>query len=208
MTAGRLLALLACTVALGACSNGGGTATAEPSTTTVASRDVDDAGRERNEDTARSAALAYAKASQEWLYLDDSAVEAAVREVATDAAAPRLSADVLGEVRTARESLTAAAGPIWWIVRPLATKVVSHGPSEAVVEIWVVTVLSAADVAMPQSDWRTITLELEWQRGAWRVDAVTDVAGPTPMLGPRDRPWAPEELDEALAGFVRLEVDR
>ena len=70
--------------------------------------------------------------------------------------------------------------------------------------LWVVTILSAADVAMPQSEWRTVTLELRWERGDWRVDGITDVAGPTPMVGPRDRPWAPEPFADALAGFVRV----
>jgi hypothetical protein len=150
------------------------------------------------------AAMAYASAPQRWMYLDDAGVASAVDAIATTAAAPRLTTDVLDEVRVAREGLTAAAGPVWWLVRPLATNVVTQRDGYARVSVWVVTILSAADVAMPQSEWRTVTLELRWERGDWRVDGITDVAGPTPMVGPRDRPWAPEPFADALTGFVRV----
>jgi hypothetical protein len=145
--------------------------------------------------------------SQRWLYLDDAAVERSVRAIATPTAADRLVDEVRSEVAAAREGLSSAAGPIWWIVRPLATNVEAHRADYARVAVWVVSVLSAADVAMPQSEWRTVTLELRWMDDAWLVDGIVDVAGPTPMLGPRDRPWAPEELDDALAGFVRIGED-
>lgn len=157
-------------------------------------------------DGARAAAIAYATASQRWMYLDDVGVEAAVSGIATSAAAPRLAAEVVDEVRVAREGLVSSPGRVWWIVRPLATRVETHRAGSARVAVWVVSVLSAPDVAMPQSDWRTVTLELEWERGDWRVDGIQDSAGPTPMLGPRDRPWAPEQLDESLDGFERIGV--
>ena len=161
----------------------------------------------RSEDGARDAAIEVVAASQRWLYLDDADVERSVRAIATSASADRLAAEVRGEVAAAREGLASAAGPIWWIVRPLATNVEAHRSDYARVAVWVVSVLSAADVAMPQSEWRTLTLELRWVDDEWRVDGITDVAGPTPMVGPRDRPWAPEELDDALAGFVRTGED-
>ena len=160
-----------------------------------------------SENSARIAATEVVASSQRWLYLDDAAVERSVRAIATPTAADRLAAEVRGEVAAAREGLASAAGPIWWIVRPLATNVEAHRADYARIAVWVVSVLSAADVAMPQSEWRTVTLELRWVDDAWLVDGIIDVAGPTPMLGPRDRPWAPEELDDALAGFVRIGED-
>lgn len=163
-------------------------------------------GFARNEAGARAAALTYATASQRWMYFDDGGVERAVRAIASSASTARLAAEVGDEVRAAREGLTGAAGRVWWIVRPLATRVESHGRDAARVSVWVVSLLSAADVAMPQSDWRTVTIELVWENGDWRVDGIRDSAGPTPMLGPRDRPWPPEQLDASLDGFARLDV--
>lgn len=164
------------------------------------------AGFAHDEAGARAAAMAHASASQRWLYLDDAGVEAAVAAIATPTAAPGLVREVLAEVRTARESLSTAAGRVWWVVRPLAVRVESYTPDRARIAVWSVTVLSAADVALPQSDWLTVTVELVWLDGDWRVDAVTDTAGPTPMVGPRDQPWQPEPFDDALAGFARVEV--
>lgn len=163
------------------------------------------AGFDRSDEGARAAAIAFATASQRWMYFDDAAVSVAVGSMATVAAAPRLVAEVGDEVRVAREGLTGSTGPVWWIVRPLASRLVSSRSDRARVAVWVVSVLSASDAAMPQSDWRTVTLELAWERGDWRVDGIQDSAGPTPMLGPRDRPWAPEQLDEALEGFERVD---
>lgn len=164
------------------------------------------AGFARTEEGARTAAMTYAAAPQLWLFFTDEEIEEAVTAIATPAAAPSLVREVTGEVGVAREALTASAGPIWWIVRPLATRVESFKPDRARVSVWTVTVLSAADVALPQSEWVTVTVELVWSDDDWLVEAITDFAGPTPMLGPRDQPWQPEALDDALAGFERVEV--
>ncbi|MGH9031756.1 MAG: hypothetical protein ACRDZV_06460 [Acidimicrobiia bacterium] len=164
------------------------------------------AGFSHDEMGAQAAAMTYAAASQRWLYLDDAAVEAAVVAISTPTAAPRLAREVLDEVRVARESLSQTPGRVWWIVRPLAVDVEAFTPERARVAVWTVTVLSASDVALPQSDWTTVTLDLAWHEGDWRVDRTADAPGPTPMLGPRDQPWQPEPFDDALAGFERVEV--
>jgi hypothetical protein len=162
-------------------------------------------GFSRDEAGARAAAMTYAAASQRWLYLDDGAVNAAVAAIATPSAAPALARDVLDDVRMARESLATSAGRVWWFVRPLAVNVETYTPARARVAVWTVTVLSASDVALPQSDWTTVTIDLAWD-GDWRVDAITDEPGPTPMLGPRDQPWQPEPFDDALDGFERVDI--
>ena len=164
------------------------------------------AGFSDDEAGARAAAMTYASASQRWLYLDDAGVEAAVSAISTPVAGPRLTREVLEEVRVARESLWRTPGRVWWIVRPLAVEVETFTPERARVAVWTVTVLSASDVALPQSDWTTVTVDLAWHDGDWRVDDIADAPGPTPMLGPRDQPWQPEPFDDALAGFERVEV--
>lgn len=151
------------------------------------------------------AAVAYATAPQSWLYFTDDEIRAAIDQIATPAAVPRLADDIVAEVAIAREQLGASSGRVWWLVRPLAWEVEFHDDNEARVSVWVVTVLSAAEVAAPQSEWMTVTLDLAWVDGDWRVDAVRDAPGPTPIIGPNDRPWDAEPFDETLSGFTRMD---
>lgn len=148
-------------------------------------------------------AIEYATASQAWLYLTDEQIDAAIQEIAVSEVADRLSEETIAEVGVAREALTHSAGPIWWFVRPLAVKA-EVGESRADVSVWVVTVLSAADVAVPQADWVTLDLDLVRVGDDWLLESIVDTVGPTPMSGVRDEPWQPEPFDDALAGFERI----
>jgi hypothetical protein len=159
---------------------------------------------DRTEGGAVAAALELAAAPQTWLYLGDAALEAAVRRVATSEASDRLVDEVVGEVGVVRDALARSPGRVWWVVRPLATRVDSYTSDRAQVSVWTVTILSAADVAMPQSDWFITLLDLRWETGAWRLAATSESAGPTPQLGGRDEVWEPEPFDETLAGFERV----
>lgn len=159
---------------------------------------------DRSESGAVATALVVAGAPQAWLYLADPDLEAAVRRVATSDASDRLVDDVVGEVGVVRDALARSPGRVWWVVRPLASRVDSYTPDRAQVSVWTVTILSAADVAMPQSDWFITVLDLRWEGGAWRLAATSESAGPTPQLGGRDEVWEPEPFDETLAGFERV----
>ena len=159
---------------------------------------------DRNEDGARAAAVSMATASQDWLYLGDADIEAAVRARATAQAGPALAAETVAELGQARRALGASSGRVWWLVRPLATHVEHYDPSRARVVVWTVTVLSATGVAIPQADWVRVAVDLLWDEGAWRCEAVTDTPGPTPATGAKDRPWQAPAFDEALDGFERV----
>lgn len=154
---------------------------------------------------AVAAAVAYATASQRWLYFTDDQIEAAVSEIATPAAAPKLTAEVVADVTTARNQLAQSSGRIWWLVRPLAWRVDDFRDSEARVSVWTVTILSATGVAAPQSEFVTVTLDLARVDDDWRVDGVRDTPGPTPITGPHDQPWNAEPFDQALDGFTRMD---
>lgn len=157
--------------------------------------------------TERSAvdtALRLAAAPQQWLYLDDQQLAVAVRHVASPDAADRLVTEVSGEVSLVRDALRHSSGRIWWIVRPLAWRVVGIRDGHASVSVWTVSILSASDVAVPQSDWFTSRFDLEWINGRWLLRATRDERGPTPQLGGRDAAWQPEPFDDALAGFTRV----
>lgn len=154
---------------------------------------------------AAAVAVRVATASQDWLYLTDAQVAAEVTGLATPEAGPWLAEETVAEIRSARDQLGVSPGRVWWLVRPMATHVERTDADTARVSVWVVTVLSAVEVAAPQSEWMTVTVNLEWTPGGWRVDGVNEDPGPTPMTGPRDDPWDAVPFDDALAGFVRLD---
>lgn len=164
-----------------------------------------DVGFSRDEAGAASAAVAYATAPQRWLYFTDDEIRAGVREIATPVAAPRMVDDVVSDVTMAREQLGQSSGRIWWLVRPLAYRVEDQGPAQARVSVWVITILAAEQVAAPQTEFITVTVDLAWVDGDWRVDSIRDTPGPTPVTGPHDQPWDAEPFDRSLDGFTRLD---
>ncbi len=169
-----------------------------------ASGDAGEAPPDRSEAGALHAGVRYATGAQEWLYLDDAALAAAMDDMAVPAMRAEVTEQVLAEVGLARDALAEASGPVWFVARPLATRVQSYRADVAVVDVWVVTMLSASDVAVPQSAWRITTLELRWDADRWRVATIAERPGPTPQLDRSDSPWLPEQLDEALDGFTRV----
>lgn len=153
---------------------------------------------------AVAAAVTYATAPQDWLYLGDNELTAAVGDLATEAATPRLASDAVGDVRSARAALGASPGRVWWLVRPLAWSVDTFEIDQAEVSVWTVSVLSAEEVAAPQSEWSTVTVDLVWSDGRWQVDGERERPGPTPLGGPGDQPWDAAPFDGALEGFTRI----
>ena len=169
---------------------------------------TDDGGDGHPTSTVTEAAVEYATASQRWLYLTDEQIDDAVRSIAVPSAGDRLSEETVAELSVAREALAHAAGPVWWFVRPLAVRAELIGDERAEVSVWVVTVLSAADVAVPQADWVTLELDLVRHGDRWLLESITDIPGPTPVSGVRDDPWQPEPFDDALVGFERIGTDQ
>lgn len=160
-----------------------------------------------SEDGAVDTALELASAPQQWLHLTDTELEAAVRAIAAPGSADRLVDEVRSEVSLLRDALQHAAGRVWWVVRPLAWRVDSYSAQRVSVSVWTVSILSAADVAVPQSDWFTTTFDLRWADGRWLLVGSHDDPGPTPQVGGREEPWQPEPFDDALGGFTRVGFD-
>ena len=160
-------------------------------------------GAGRSEAGAVAAAMRFATASQAWVYMTDADIEAAATAVVAPSSRERLVNEVVDEVRLLRDQLQEAKGTVWYVVSPLATKVDSYSESRAVVRVWLVRVLSADGVAVPQSGWETLALELVWDRG-WRVADVDHAEGPTPQLEAGLQPWSAAYLDQTLAGFLRV----
>ena len=134
-------------------------------------------------------------------------IAAGVSAIATVQAGPRLAAQTVAQVGSVRAELAGGEGRLWWLVRPLAWRIESSGGDSASVAVWAVTVLSLSGVAAPQSEFVTVTVDVERVDGRWLVAGVGEVAGPTPMAGPKDQPWDSGRFDGALGGFVRVGVE-
>ena len=156
--------------------------------------------------SARAAAVGFATASQNWLYLSDAEIDRAVLAIATPGAGPRLAAQTVADMSAARQSLAASSGAVWWLVRPLAARVERFEPPTAEVGVWVVTVLSAPGVAAPQANWGVVTTDLAWSAttGRWEVASVAENPGPTPLISNQEPAWGADAFDSALAGYQRI----
>lgn len=154
------------------------------------------------------AAIAYAIASQRWLYLTEDELTAELAATTTPASTNRLTTEILRSIGEARAGLGESPGRVWWLVRPLAWHSDYQSTTQARVSVWVVTVLSAIEVAAPQTEWMTVTVDLELVDGEWLLDDVTTSEGPTPINGPHDTPWDAEPFDDTLEGFTRIDGER
>ena len=156
--------------------------------------------------TARDAAVGFATASQNWLYLSNAEIDRAVLAIATPGAGPRLAAQTVADMASARQALSASSGSVWWLVRPLAVRVERFHPPTARVQVWVVTVLCAPGVALPQANWEVVTAELGWAPDTrrWEVASVSEDPGPTPLTSNQELAWGADAFDSALAGYQRV----
>jgi hypothetical protein len=66
---------------------------------------------------------------------------------------------------------------------PLTAQVVTADDARARVEVWSVLVVAVPDRGAPRQAWRTVAIDLAWERGDWRIDGWSARAGPTPALG-------------------------
>ena len=67
---------------------------------------------------------------------------------------------------------------------PLTFHVIAAEAERATVEVWSLLIIGAPAHSAPRQAWRTVTIELVWERDAWRVDRWDVAAGPTPALTP------------------------
>lgn len=163
-------------------------------------------GFTHDEAGAVAAAVSYATAPQSWLYLSDEDVTAGVAEISVPEARAELAGALGQEVRLLRTELEKASGTVWFVVSPLATRVDDYDDESglAVVRVWIVRVLSAEGVAVPQAGWQTTTFRLRWHDGDWKIVSTDDMDGPVPQLEVGLQPWTADYMGAELEGFVRL----
>ena len=102
--------------------------------------------------------------------------------------------------------LTKGNGPVWWVVSPLAVRVVTASDSRVRVAVWLVRVIASGANSgpgvVPAVSWTTSTVDLVWTdtRG-WSVESVSDVPGPVPMAQSTAQPATSAEFVARLDGF-------
>jgi hypothetical protein len=152
-----------------------------------------------------SQALGYSTADSDDELLDGVLASGAVSERARQ----------LQGVEDIRESVTAGRrkepnGRWWWVFSPLATAVRDFSKERATVQVWALNVQSQDGWKRPVGAYVTVTVELVWEDGRWRV--FSSQAAPGPTVSPTsDTPVVDSAvLDRRLDGFdpAGLEADR
>ena len=114
-----------------------------------------------------------------WRSRGEHEVAEAVAQIAAPQSVDARVAEGVAETRIAQEELAKADRPLWWWVDPLAWRLEAHSDAQASVAEWTTTVRTAHGVAVPQSTWMTVTVDLEWVESNWRVAAI-GIARPDP----------------------------
>jgi hypothetical protein len=71
---------------------------------------------------------------------------------------------------------------ITWAEIPLTARVVEDLGTTVRVEVWSVLVVAHPEVGVPRQAWRTVSLDMTWEAGDWKVDGWDATPGPTPAL--------------------------
>ncbi|MDQ6836844.1 MAG: hypothetical protein M3137_00510 [Actinomycetota bacterium] len=108
-----------------------------------------------------------------------------IGEIATGRFAPTLaksSVAQLGEFMVQVGSVELTPGDLIWDELPLTAMVTRPGADRERVQVWSVLVVGAPGVGVPRQAWRTVTVDVAWERGDWKVAGWLAEPGPTPVL--------------------------
>lgn len=92
-----------------------------------------------------------------------------------------------------------APSQLVWSEIPLRARTVAAEDRSAVVEVWSVLVIGVPGVGAPRQVWRTVTVELVWERDDWRIDGWDASAGPTPALASAAEVSSVDEIAAVVA---------
>lgn len=115
--------------------------------------------------------------------LEPSRLRALVARIASTRSRPRLiDAFEEASARTRAKLGTDTAPRPVIILRaiPAGYRIEGYGPTSATVAVWYVGIVGSGASVQPQESWRTETISLVWERGAWKVDSFASAAGPSP----------------------------
>jgi hypothetical protein len=130
--------------------------------------------------------------------LTASEAETRLREIASNAATPRLVAELRGDLGRLAAGYPGGRTRLW--VGPLATRETAVDEHRRTVEVWFSRVVAPPGREV-YVEWRLGRLDLVWERDGWRLDGFDERAGPRPAALP-GRADPPAEILSALDGFA------
>ncbi|MFD3618479.1 hypothetical protein ACFWWT_25160 [Streptomyces sp. NPDC058676] len=86
---------------------------------------------------------------------------------------------------------------------PIGTKVTSYADTTATAEVWCTGLYGTAGTNSTNpvtSDWFTMTLQLRWADGDWKVDSFSQKDGPAPVPGD-DKASSADEMAKAVEEY-------
>jgi len=135
--------------------------------------------------------------------LEPARLRAVVARIASDAARARLIEAFAEASAQTRAKLGADTVPRPVIVLravPLGYRIEQYETDQATVAVWYVGIVGSGATIQPQQSWRTQTVGLVWEQGAWKVSSFASSAGPTPALATTEAE-APGELFAVIPRF-------
>lgn len=125
-----------------------------------------------------------------------------IDSIATSAYGPTLAAlssSQLADLSVELGDAGVSPTELVWSEIPLTARIVSADDQRAVVEVWAVLVVGVPGVGAPRQAWRTVTVEVAWERGDWRIDGWDTQPGPTPALAANSVVSSVEDVAEVVS---------
>ena len=125
-----------------------------------------------------------------------------IASITTARFGPQLAAASAGQLDDMTIELGAASvapGDVLWSEIPLTATVAAADDRVARVSVWSVLVVAVPDIGAPRQRWRTVTIDLAWETGDWKIDGWAAVPGPTPLLDANVAVATTTELAEVVA---------
>ena len=137
-------------------------------------------GFAHDEDGALAAATTFITLGGSLVNAGPAAVRPVISAISASSTAERRVAETVVALDDLRSRLSGGTGPVVLVHAPVMVRIDDYSDERASITMWTTTVLARRGVADPQSTWSTVTFELVWERGDWRLLSETSVAVPTP----------------------------
>ncbi len=133
----------------------------------------------RSREGAGGAAATHSMALVRVALADPATRTRTYKAITTRHARPGLLALALSSQGVLRRNLAGGPGPVVLRGAPLGYRIVSYSPARAVVDVWSVGIVGGS-ARRPVATWESTLVTLDWEHGAWRLDAFRSEPGLTP----------------------------
>lgn len=200
VTVAAAVGMVALFMGLVTARSSGGVRSGRPTVAPAAGRPDENAPGE-TEPQALAAGVGDATLMARLFPLDPTAARAALAQTASDGYRDKLVAAVAAELVPLQRQVAGLAGQAIYRQLVLAAHVGSYAPPRAQVAAWVMLTAGQAGVAdNATATFATVTVELVFEHGAWRLDRTAEQPGPSPEV--RDAPTSVDSLVSRLDGFA------